>query len=328
MQNDWLEQVEKDITPKKINELNHIIAEHIQYPAIAFFDYKKHPYIGLNKNSADWNITHEVSVNNINTSNKIALEALKHGADSLIFQINKSLEENEIKSLLSGIELGWIETNFIFSNNLSIDDISTFKNHIKKIFPESSKATINYYSKNTNQHTSYFEFEYLNDDEKNYEIWAKTILSIFEQKAIQKIFINFKGRSSSIWNIVQLRSLRLIIDRLCEIEAIDELDFDIHFSVDKEYINSNPHQNMIGLTNIGMSGILGGADSISLAIDHEHESDNIWILSNIHLQYILKEEAKLNKVIDPVKGSHGIESMTDELCIKLWNYIQLISGQK
>ncbi|MBK8737049.1 MAG: hypothetical protein IPL98_14535 [Saprospiraceae bacterium] len=105
MQNDWLEQVEKDIAPKKINELNHIIAEHIQYPAIAFFNNNKHPYTGLDKNSADWKITHEVTVNDINTSNKIALEALKHGAESLIFQINKFLEENEIKSLLSGIEL-------------------------------------------------------------------------------------------------------------------------------------------------------------------------------------------------------------------------------
>lgn len=32
-----------------------------------------------------------------------------------------------IKSLLSGIELGWIETNFIFSYNIGNNYISTFK---------------------------------------------------------------------------------------------------------------------------------------------------------------------------------------------------------
>jgi methylmalonyl-CoA mutase len=82
----------------------------------------------------------------------------------------------------------------------------------------------------------------------------------------------------------------------------------------------DPYVNMLRATTEGMSGVLGGADSIEiLPFDHafkypDHFSERI----ARNQQLLMREESYLDKIVDPSAGSYYIETLTHLLAQKSW----------
>lgn len=82
----------------------------------------------------------------------------------------------------------------------------------------------------------------------------------------------------------------------------------------------DPYVNMLRSTTESMSAAIGGADAISgLALNVAYaEEDPFTARVTRNTQIILKEEANLDKIVDPSAGSYYIENLTDNLAGLIW----------
>ncbi len=87
----------------------------------------------------------------------------------------------------------------------------------------------------------------------------------------------------------------------------------------------DPYTNLLRLTTEALSAIIGGVDELTvLPYDWGTRSPELEksqrLATNISL--ILKEEAYLEKVLDPGGGAYALESLTDALIEKSWKQFQ------
>ena len=82
-------------------------------------------------------------------------------------------------------------------------------------------------------------------------------------------------------------------------------------------LTDDSHQNMIRLTAMAMSAVIGGIDRLELPpCDLENELFGRRISRNI--QHILQLESHLDWVADPAAGSYYLETLTQKLAQEAW----------
>lgn len=80
----------------------------------------------------------------------------------------------------------------------------------------------------------------------------------------------------------------------------------------------DPYTNLLRATTETLSAAMGGADSIIVRPAEFHER----LAENVH--FILKEEAHIDGVADPLGGSYYVEALTDELARLAWEKFQAL----
>ncbi len=91
----------------------------------------------------------------------------------------------------------------------------------------------------------------------------------------------------------------------------------------------DPYVNMLRNTTEGCAAVLAGCDSIQVGAFDEviRPPDEFSRRIARNTQIILREECRLDRMIDPAGGSWLIESLTDQLGRKAWKLFQEIEGQ-
>lgn len=91
--------------------------------------------------------------------------------------------------------------------------------------------------------------------------------------------------------------------------------------------SEDPHMNTLRGTTEAMSAIVGGAESIYVAPDAgNRDADEGGRRLARNTQLILKQEAFLASVADPVGGSYSVEVLTDRIARNAWNLMQEIEA--
>lgn len=81
------------------------------------------------------------------------------------------------------------------------------------------------------------------------------------------------------------------------------------------------YNNLLRSTTAAMAAALGGCDALYLPpYDQDPSKRDAAIRWARNISVLLKQECKLDDVIDPANGSHYIEELTEELCMKAWVY--------
>lgn len=90
----------------------------------------------------------------------------------------------------------------------------------------------------------------------------------------------------------------------------------------------DPHVNILRATTEAMSAIVGGADSISVGPFDEccHRPDQASRRLARNVQLVLKHEAGLARVADPLGGAYMIEALTSKIATKAWKLFQELEG--
>ncbi len=94
------------------------------------------------------------------------------------------------------------------------------------------------------------------------------------------------------------------------------------------YANLDIHNNLLRSTTSAMSAAIAGCDSMELLpydaflANENRAGDGYRLATNIQL--ILQEEAYLNNVVDAAGGSYYIESITDQIIEKSWEFFKHI----
>ncbi|MHA6249741.1 methylmalonyl-CoA mutase family protein [Pontibacter sp. CAU 1760] len=126
------------------------------------------------------------------------------------------------------------------------------------------------------------------------------------------------------FEIAKVRALRLLWAAVVEAYQADTAQaakLRIHSSTSSWYQTTlDPYVNMLRSTTEAMAAIIAGTDSLTvLPFDSTFKASDEFserIARNVSI--ILKEEAYLDKAIDPASGSYYLESLTNELAHKAW----------
>ncbi|MDN4607760.1 methylmalonyl-CoA mutase family protein [Sporosarcina highlanderae] len=134
-------------------------------------------------------------------------------------------------------------------------------------------------------------------------------------------FVRFAIDTHFFMEIAKLRAFRILwkaFSKAFEVNDAPPIPVMAITSL-RSYSKLDPYVNLLRAGNETFAAILGGADIITV---HPHDSLTGSNASSIryakNIQLVLKEEAHVDKVLDPAGGSYYIEKLTDELVEKAW----------
>jgi methylmalonyl-CoA mutase len=134
--------------------------------------------------------------------------------------------------------------------------------------------------------------------------------------------------SSHFTELAKPRALRYLLQHLVKAYGASGSTLPALFARTSDRNRSllDPYTNVLRLTTEAVSAILGGYDTLQIGVFDTGLSVNLEIAEritgNIHL--ILKEEASLDRVVDPAHGSHYLEAMTRKLAETAWTLFKKI----
>ncbi|GHI01048.1 methylmalonyl-CoA mutase subunit beta [Neobacillus kokaensis] len=149
-------------------------------------------------------------------------------------------------------------------------------------------------------------------------------------RALSKMVFQFSVGANFFMELAKLRAARIIWNRITELYGVSEKDRGMQIAAETSHFTKtvyDPHVNLLRSANEAFAAVLGGVQYLHVAPFDELAGASPFserIARNVQL--ILKEEALLNKVVDPAGGSWYIETLTNELAEKAWAFFQEIEA--
>ncbi len=124
--------------------------------------------------------------------------------------------------------------------------------------------------------------------------------------------------------IAHLRAFHLIWKNYLKAFNAPTFDAALLVGFDQHCLLEDRDTNLIQLTTMVMSAVLGGANVV-LTIPRpleqgQHDAEAIRL--SINIQMMLKMESYFDKVADPYAGSYFVEKLTQKLGSKVWNQLK------
>lgn len=317
------------------------------------------------KKNTTWNICQKIRVDNTSHANAKALDALKRGAESLLFVLPS--EKTDIPTLTEGIDLTaipiYVQPEFLsvaFAKNLhTFASENEARIHLHTDIIGNLTRTGNWYFNVKEDHEHFTEILTHSKGFKtaigvDLSLYQNAGASIVQQLAYalshaneygnlisneatisdedrKALGICFKAATGSnyFFEIAKIRALRLLWKTLAP-----EYGMAPHCHIFATPTTRNKtlydyNVNMLRTTTEYMSAVLGGADTVcSLAYDAIYHKPNEFgerIARNQLL--ILKHESYFDKVSNPAEGAYYIEHLTVQLAEKaLERFKQIEAG--
>ncbi|MBQ7984023.1 MAG: acyl-CoA mutase large subunit family protein, partial [Bacteroidales bacterium] len=141
----------------------------------------------------------------------------------------------------------------------------------------------------------------------------------------ERMMIVFDTGSTDFMEIAKIRAARLLWSAVAGQYSKEEKAAKIFIHTEDTVYNKtvfDAYVNMLRTTTETMSAAIAGADSITVkpfdtAFKH---SDEFSRRIAVNQQILLKEESYLDKIVDPAAGSYYIETLTNNIAEKAWEY--------
>jgi len=152
------------------------------------------------------------------------------------------------------------------------------------------------------------------------------------EKSLPHFRLSFGLGTNFFMETAKLRAARVLWDRVlqaCEVSD-DKRTVWLHGRSSRYYQTKlDPYVNLLRLTTEAFSGAVGGADSLEVAPFDEmlRPADELSRRLARNIQIILKDEAKLAKIMDPAGGSWYVERLTREIAEKAWRLFKEIENK-
>ncbi len=153
------------------------------------------------------------------------------------------------------------------------------------------------------------------------------------EKAASRIQLTLSVGSNYFMEIAKLRAARLLWSTIVEqYKPACDCAYKIRINTVASTWNKtlyDPYVNMLRSTTEGMSAVIGGSDAISLQpFDVAYkESDEFSRRIARNVQVILKEEAFMDRVVDPAAGSYYVETLTNAIAEHAWTLFQSVEAK-
>lgn len=354
---EWLLQIEKDLKGKDFNSLLKKSKEGITIKPV--YHQEGFPMQQDFRVHRQWKIVQEILVMDNKQANKEALVHLNKGATSLLFYLASPLD---LETLLDQIQIQYISIHFVSEGKgtnilnalkelaekreLNLEEIS---GSINIDCLENLSRTGNWFD---SQENDFKELKSLNQNPfsnlktvcVNANLFSHAGASHAQELGLalamayenmvnldlkegSPFWFNFGIGSNFFGEISKLRAFRRLWSQLQnELNLKPQKAIVYAESSLRNKTILDAHNNLIRSTTEAMAAIIGGCDEFSIkpfnvAFDEPNDfSERI----SKNQQSILQHESHFEAVYDMAKGSHFIESYTEELAQKGWDFFKEI----
>lgn len=148
---------------------------------------------------------------------------------------------------------------------------------------------------------------------------------------LNKMIFQFSIGSNFFIELAKLRAARILWNKITQIYGADTKNRGMQIAAETSSFTKtiyDPHVNILRAGNEAFAAVVGGVQYLHVTpFDYETGSSKLAERIARNTQNILKEEAYLQKVIDPAGGSWYVEELTTELAEKGWQYFQQIEAK-
>lgn len=363
---DWEAKIVADLKGKDQNilKVNDAIEEIEMFGYKHSEDIKQHgevpgsfPYSrGMNNADNNWDNGVLIEIVNEIDANKKALKALNSGADLLVFKSGKS--NTNWRTVLDEIHLEHIRAQFIIPSLEALKELKKTANternevsfNIDFIEPhwthDSFQKVAEMFRTNQQQFCSIHGFKL---QQSGATTWQEVAFSLsLGHEYLLKLMdlgftidqaaacISFKiGIGSNyFYEIAKIRSLKKLWSKIINAYSPEHAcSHNCSITAVIGHMNKSlddPHTNVLRQTTEVMSAANAGVDGI-VVLPYDLMSLNgpseLAERLALNISSILKEEAHINKVIDPIGGSYSIEYLTEVIGRKSWETFKIIDGK-
>jgi methylmalonyl-CoA mutase len=151
---------------------------------------------------------------------------------------------------------------------------------------------------------------------------------INKNNALSKMVFQFSIGSNFFMEVAKFRAARILWNKITEIYGADRKFQGMQIATETSAFTMtvyDPHVNLLRAGNEAFSAVLGGVQYLHVApYDDITGSTSLSERIARNIQHILKEEAQMQKVIDPAGGSWYVEELTTQLAEHAWSFFQQI----
>ena len=341
----WLNQLKKDLKDKSLDDL-----VSNPEPDLSIRAYHHRETVsasplntGFYKMNNDWKIRQIYSSDE--EKNHIILEALNQGIEGLGLQV---LAQTDFDALTKGILFEHIETDITFAD---LHTAISFQS------PESAILNFDVIALNSTEGSNEFSladfFAFYRAHPTNRSIWisgtiygeagASTVqelaytlnhlneyMHLLRTKGIslkeinEKIVIELTVNDNYFVNIAKFRVIHALVRHVfLQYDSAHNYTPVLIFAKTniRHLAVNDQNNNVLRETTQAMSAVIGGCDVLTvshLEIGSAQERARTRRIAK-NIQLILKEEAYLNRVVDPSHGAYFIEDLSQQLIEKSWH---------
>jgi len=348
---DWSRAASLEIQGK--NPLEHLIWKsqdeinflpYYDLQDIKSLDYLRNfetPPVLSHAGPRSWNNLPKVTVSRIEDANAVALNHLANGADGILFDLGQQ-ESVNIDQLLADIDWSICNVSFLVTPSPTL--IQSIKNHVSKknydpgllsgaLFCNSAPGEVISHLNNFRAFTLFRSWGIRISSHSPVAAISNALVQVValldacsspqeKEFAWRNISLSLAAGTEFFLEIAKLKAARLLLFQIAQaFDLSNYSEVEIHVSVDP-WVNEKfqPNSNMLNGTCAALSAIVGGCNSLTILPEDEFNSTSNRIARNV--SNILREEAHINKVSDPLAGSYAIENIVDSLAKAVWKDFQ------
>ncbi|MFP7297727.1 methylmalonyl-CoA mutase subunit beta [Neobacillus niacini] len=148
---------------------------------------------------------------------------------------------------------------------------------------------------------------------------------------LSKMIFQFSIGGNFFMELAKIRAARILWGKITKVYGADDKDRGMHITAETSLYTKtvyDRHVNLLRAGNEGFAAVIGGVQYL-----HITPFDSLTVSTPLseriarNTQNILKEEAYLQKVVDPAGGSWYVEALTNELAEKAWKFFQEIEAK-
>ena len=358
---DWKKLTEKELKGANINNLDQWLESDGFKPKPAYFkeETEKLPMYGqtirplrFNQNNNDWLICADVMVGDIGQTNTEILHKLALGANALNVDLNGiDLASDEISELFHDVIIDAVAISFCNAYNpvrFQSDYFKWAKDRSVKgrfWFSELNADLASSLIADNNQGAfgsigldcSHFYIKGANISQQLGAslAWGNELLnglrerSVSFEKVSENIGFSMAIGSSFLPEIAKFRLMRFLWARVMQQHgaATKRWRISVHARSGERHLSSmDTPVNILRENAQAMSAVMGSVDSLAI---HPFRADEPELADRIAIntQHLMKDEARLDRVIDPAAGSYYIEHLSDIIGKSAWDFFLEIEHQ-
>ncbi len=353
----WLKLIEKEIQPKKWQDLNVTVGNSKEVNAAY---HPEDQIISRNINNGKtlntWLIAEDFdALSNPSECNEKLMIALEYGLEapnlhavdpfvnlevllkgvipgyiSLCWELPEMEAANRISQYLSSVHTVPNQMEGAFLPRLTLD--RTFISDLEKIEAAFTEGFSNEYrwihiaSAETNENEPF-------GDELGFICFAfSRALEMLKEggklneEIIARFQITIKAGDQLLTEVAKVRALRILLANIQKLHGLSgQSPVFIQGKTDTACYTSEPNYNRIKGALIGWALATGGVDSINIAPGNLNPPASEWAFNSRiarNISHLLRMESYLAEVGDPASGAYFLEEMTNQLVKNTWKTLQ------
>ena len=149
------------------------------------------------------------------------------------------------------------------------------------------------------------------------------------EEVLSKMIFHFSIGSNFFMELAKIRAARILWDKIAKVYGADVQYRGMQIAAETSTFTKtayDPHVNILRAGNEAFAAVVGGVQYLHVTAFDDVSGIQAERIA-LNTQNILKEEAHLQKVVDPAGGSWYVEALTTELAEKAWQYFQQIEAK-